>query len=189
MQVPNTDTTETFVNVRAEVTMEHAVVFADLLVDRASLEFSNYEPKDEQGRTPAPGPRQELTSDHTLRIPAFYDRKAGKGHLIALNAQPLIVESEASKGDRGHTTRPEPEYMVQQIGDRTVYGVWPFYVNLTSEEIEAINSTGDGRVKIEYSRADEDWLPTEWDAKQVRVLAMRKTATASAETQQAVNEA
>ena len=188
MQVPNTDTTEpTYVNVRAEVSMQHAVVFADLLVDRASLEFSNYEPKDAEGRTPPPGPRQELTSDHTLRIPAFYDRKAGKGHLIALNAQPLIVPPEANKGDRGHTTRPEPEYMVQQIGDRTVYGVWPFYVNLTSEEINSINSTGDGRIKIEYSRADEDWLPTEWDAKTVRVLAMRKTA--SAETQQAVNEA
>ena len=180
MQVSTTE--PTYVNVKAEVSMESATVYAELLVDRDKLEFSEYQERDEQGRTPAPGPRKELTSDHALRIPAFYNKKSGKGNLIALNAEPLIVQRDSSKGDLGYTTRPEPEYMADN-------GVWPFYVNLTSEEIEAINSTGDGRVKIEYSRADEDWLPTEWNAQSVKDLAMRKTATASAETEQAINAA
>lgn len=163
------------INTRADYSATGATVYVDLLADREKLAFAKHGVENSATHV--------VNDARTLRIPLFHDQQRGGGHLIGINAAPTYVDR--SKSSLGYCTRPEASYLVQREGGEiTGYGVWAFYLNLTKEQVEAINSTGDGRVKVQYSVADEDWLPTEWDATEVTVLAMKNIVQETAEPQQ-----
>ena len=163
------------INTRADYSATGATVYVDLLADRNKLQFAKHGVENSATHV--------VNDARTLRIPLFHDQQRGGGHLIGINAAPTYVDR--SKSSLGYCTRPEASYLVQREGGEiTGYGVWAFYLNLTKEQVEAINSTGDGRVKVKFSVADEDWLPTEWEATEVTVLAMKNIVQETAEPQQ-----
>ena len=163
------------INTRADYSATGATVYVDLLADREKLAFAKHGVENSATHV--------VNDARTLRIPLFHDQQRGGGHLIGINAAPTYVDR--SKGNLGYCTRPEASYLVQREGGEiTGYGVWAFYLNLTKEQVEAINSTGDGRVKVRYEVADADWLPTEWEASEITVLAMKNIVQETAEPQQ-----
>lgn len=174
------------INTRADYSATGATVYVDLLADRDKLQFAKHGVENSATHV--------VNDARTLRIPLFHDQQRGGGHLVGINAAPTYVDR--SKGNLGYCTRPEASYLVQREGGEiTGYGVWAFYLNLTKEQVEAINNsvrkdpetgaiTKDGRVKVQYSVADEDWLPTEWEATEITVLAMKNIVQETAEPQQ-----